>query len=59
MSSTTGCRYCEGLCAGAVSRCHHCGTWVRKQDYYSTIESGSEASASATGEHRALSGSPG
>ena len=31
MSSTTGCRHCEGLCAGAVSRCHHCGTWVRKE----------------------------
>ncbi len=59
MSSTTGCRYCEGLCAGAVSRCHHCGTWVRKQDYYSTIEGATEAESSATGEHRALSGSPG
>lgn len=33
MSSTTGCRNCRGLCAGAASRCHDCGRWVRSQDY--------------------------
>ena len=36
MSSTMGCRHCRGLCAGAASRCHNCGKWIRKQDYYST-----------------------
>ena len=36
MSSTTGCSHCRGLCAGAATRCPHCGTWIRKQDYYST-----------------------
>ncbi len=35
MGSTTECSYCQGLGAGAASRCHHCGTWIRKQDYYS------------------------
>ena len=40
MSSTTGCRHCRGLCAGAASRCHHCGNWIRKQDYYSTPAEG-------------------
>ncbi len=34
MSSTTGCSHCRGLCAGAATRCHHCGNWIRKQDYY-------------------------
>ena len=51
MSSTTGCRYCEGLCAGAVSRCHHCGSWIRKQDYYSAAGPSSQDAARAD-EHR-------
>lgn len=59
MSSTTTCRYCEGLCAGAFSRCHHCRTWVRKQDYYSTTEGVSRADDVAPGVKREFTGSPG
>ena len=39
MSSTTQCRHCSGLCAGAASRCHQCRKWIRKQDFYPCSES--------------------
>ena len=54
MSSTMGCRHCRGLCAGAASRCHQCGTWIRKQDYYSTTDGHDTNESESTGEHRAL-----
>ncbi|MHB1138940.1 MAG: hypothetical protein ACYC2O_08275, partial [Microthrixaceae bacterium] len=56
MSSTMGCRHCRGLCAGAASRCHHCGKWIRKQDFYSAGDPASFDSAQhdPTGQHDAL-----
>jgi len=36
MRSTTECRHCRGLCAGAAERCHHCGKWVRRPDFFPT-----------------------
>jgi len=44
MSSTTECRHCRGLCAGAANRCHHCGKWIRSQDYYATATATRKAS---------------
>jgi hypothetical protein len=58
MSSTMGCRHCRGLCAGAASRCHHCGKWIRKQDFYSTGEPEPEGQDhhEPTGQHDQLVG---
>ncbi len=57
MSSTTRCRHCTGLCAGAVTRCHHCGNWIRKQDYYSTPSHTAAASSpSGHADHAVSSG---